>query len=448
MEMEVSSVRGRAITVFFAATLIAACGNGDAAPASETAASTIPLPDTSSVPSTAATPTVPAPPKSTTAEPVRDLLDPWPATEIDWQSVGSGWVLFTYAVPDTLDDPQAEFDVTLMLLSPNGQTYKLGHSTGPYTLSHDVQDLSADGRTALVASYGDEATSYSLLDLPTMSMTTISTTPAAWRVQFGGDDQSLLIEEQFTAPEPSGAWLVNRITLSRAAVDGTNSELLVDLPLTSEQQQLASFFSYVELESREYATTEAGTGWLRSPDGQPIRQLQLPSDQCTLVKQWSHGMILARCPDTFAEVGCWTSGLFLIPTTGEPASEFSIPTGEFSCFAGYSNAVALGDRVALQRGQGEGECTEQIELIDANSTVIWAPDDDQPCNATLLGIRNEAWLAHVGPLHGTSGSQYQGPGVLYEIINPLGDSGPLTPTTLPSSWNSPGVLSNVQIIGS
>ncbi len=440
-------MRGRAITVLFAASLIAACGNGAAEPASETAASTIPVPVTSSVPPAAGTTTVPAPPTSTTAEPVRDLLDPWPATEIDWQSVGSRWVLFTYAVPDALDDPQAEFDVTLMLLSPNDQTYEVGHPTGPYPLSQDVQDVSADGHTALVASYGDEATSYSLLDLPTMSMTTISTTPAAWRVEFSGDDQSLIIEEQFTTPDPSGAWHVNRITLSRAAVDGTNSQLLVDLPLTSEQQQLASFFSYVELETGEYATTEAGTGWLRSKDGQPIRQLQLPSDQCTLVKQWSDQMILARCPDTSAEVGCWTNGLFLIPTTGEPAPEFAIPTGEFSCFAGYSNAVALDDRVALQRGQGEGECTEQIELIDANSTVIWRPDDDQPCNATLLGIRNEAWLAHVGPLHGTFGSQYQGPGVLYEIT-PLGDSRPLTPTTLPSSWNSPGVLSNVHIIGS
>jgi hypothetical protein len=309
-----------------------------------------------------------------------------------------------------------------------------------------VEDLSADGHTALVASYGDEATSYSLLDLPTMSMTAISTTPAAQRVQFSGDDRSLLIEEMFTAPEPAGAWPVNRIALTRAAVDGSDSQLLVDLPLTSEQQQLAGFFSYVELDSGEFATTEAGTGWLRSPDGQPVRQLQLPSDECTLVAPWSDQMILARCPDTSAEVGCWTNGLFLVPTTGEPASEFAVPTDELSCFAGYSNAVALGDRVALQRGQGEGECTEQIELINADSTVIWTPDDDQPCNATLIGIRNDAWLAHVRPLHGMFGSQYQGPGVLHEI-SALGDSRPLTPTTLPSSWNSPGV-SNVQIVGS
>lgn len=391
--------------------------------------------------------TVPAPSTSTPAEPVRDLLDPWPATAIDWETVGPGWVLFTYAAPDELDDPEAEFDVTQMLLSPADQTYEVGQLPGPNALSYDVQDLSSDGRTALVSSYGNEATSYSLLDLPTMSMTAISTPPAASNVQFSSDDQSLLIEERFTTPEPSGGSLVDRITLSRAALDGTNPQPLVDLPLTSEQQQYGGLFSQIELDSGAFATTEAGSAWLRSLDGQPVRQLQSPSDQCSLVKQWSDGMVLTRCPDASAEVGCWTNGLYLVPTTGEPAVEFAMPAGEFSCFAGYSDAVVLDDRVALQRGQGEGECTQQVEVSDGVSTSIWTPDDHAACNATLLGVRNEAWLAHVGPLHGTFGSQYQGPGVLY-AINPLGESRPLTPTTLPSSWNSPGVLWNVQIIGS
>ena len=311
-------MRGRAITVVFVASLIAACGSGDAAPASETAASTTPAPATSSVPATASTTTttattattVPAPSTSTPAEPVRDLLDPWPATAIDWEHVGPGWVLFTYATPDELDDPQAEFDVRLMLLSPADQTYEVGRLPGPYPRSYDVQDLSSDGRTALVSSYDDESTSYSLLDLPTMSTTAISTTPAAWRLQFSSDDGSLLVEERFSTPEPSGAWLVDRITLSRAALDGTNPQPLVELPLTSEQQQYGGLFSQIELDSGQFATTEAGSAWLRSPDGQPIRQLQLPSDQCTLVKQWSDGTVLARCPDTSAEVGCWTNGLF------------------------------------------------------------------------------------------------------------------------------------------
>ena len=442
--VEVSPVRGRSIAVLFAASVIVACGNGETA--SEPTASLTPAPDTSSVPSTAA-PTTAVPSTSVAVEPVRDLLDPWPAAAIDWEAVGPGWALFTYAVPDALDDPEAEFDVTLMLLGPTGQTYEVGQLPGPYTLSQDVQDVSADGRTALVASSGDEATSYSLLDLPTMSMTAISTPPAAWRVRFSRDDQSLLVEERFTTPEPSGAWLVDRITLSRAALDGTDSQRLVDLPLTSEQQQTGSYFSAVELRSGEFATTEVGTAWLRAPDGQPVRQLQPPGDQCSLVKQWSDGMILARCPDTSAEVGCWTNGLFLVPTTGEPALEFAMPAGESGCFAGYSDAVALDDRVALQRLQGEGDCGVQIELTDGASSSIWTPDDDQSCNATLLGIRNRTWLVHVGPLHGTFGSQYQGPGVLYEISSD-GDSRGLTPTTLPSSWNSPGVLRNVQIIGS
>lgn len=74
--------------------------------------------------------TIKSPSTSTVPEPVRDLLDPWPAREIDWQSVGPDWVLFTYAVPDALDDPRADFDVTLMLLSPTDQTYEVGMLPG------------------------------------------------------------------------------------------------------------------------------------------------------------------------------------------------------------------------------------------------------------------------------------------------------------------------------
>ncbi len=93
-----------------------------------------------------------------------------------------------------------------------------------------------------------------------------------------------------------------------------------------------------------------------------------------------------------------------------------------------------------------GECTSDIDFSDGSTTSSWTSDTNDTCNATLLGVRNGAWIAHVQPLHGTFGSSYPGPGVLYEIST-LGDSRPLTPTTLPSSWNSPGVLANAQIIG-
>lgn len=225
-------------------------------------------------------------------------------------------------MPDALDDPEAEFDVTLMLLSETDQTYEVGRLPGPYPRSYDVQDLSPDGRTALVASYGDEATSYTLLDLPTMSMTSISTSPAAWRVQFGNDDRSLLIEEQFTTPQPSGAWLVDRITLSRAALDGTDSQQFIELSLTPEQQEFGGRFSYAELDSGEFATTEAGTVWLRSRDGQPIRQLQAPAEECTVVRQWSDGIILARCPDASASAPATSTS----PTAQRPRPGLPTPT--------------------------------------------------------------------------------------------------------------------------
>ena len=368
---------------------------------------------------------------------------------IDWDAVGPGWALFTYAVPDVLDDPAAEYDATLMLLSPTDATYEVGPRPGPYPHSYYVVDLSADGRTAVLVSYADDLTSFSLLDLPTMSMTAIPAPSTAWNVQFSRDDRSLLIEEHVTTQQPDGGWLVERIALSRTALDGTDSQTLVDLRVPPEQQLSGWFFSYVERDSGEFATIELGVAWLRSPDGLPIRRLQPPNDQCSVVKQWPNGDILVRCPDPSVEPGCWTNGLFLMPVTGATSVEFAMPdtaTDPSACYEGYSDAASLGDRVALQR-TSDGSCGGRIELTDGTSTATWTPDDVQSCDATLLGIRDDAWLALVRPVDGTSGAQYEGPGVLYEI-NRLGDSRPLTPTTLLSSWNTPGILANVRIVGS
>ena len=368
---------------------------------------------------------------------------------IDWDAVGPGWALFTYAVPDVLDDPAGEYDATLMLLSPTDASYEGGPRPGPYPHSYYVVDLSADGRTALLVSYADDLTSFSLLDLPTMSMTAIPAPSTAWNVQFSRDDRSLLIEEHVTTQQPDGGWLVERIALSRTALDGTDSQTLVDLRVPPEQQLSGWFFSYVERDSGEFATIELGVAWLRSPDGLPIRRLQPPNDQCSVVKQWPNGDILVRCPDPSVEPGCWTNGLFLMPVTGATSVEFAMPdtaTDPSACYEGYSDAASLGDRVALQR-TSDGSCGGRIELTDGTSTATWTPDDVQSCDATLLGIRDDAWLALVRPVDGTSGAQYEGPGVLYEI-NRLGDSRPLTPTTLLSSWNTPGILANVRIVGS
>ena len=122
-----------------------------------------------------------------------------------------------------------------------------------------------------------------------------------------------------------------------------------------------------------------------------------------------------------------------------------MPSSDNACFAGYTNAVPLADHLALERGQGEGECTQSIEITDGTSTSTWQPDNQPLCNSVVIGVRNDAWLALVRPLDGAFGSRYEGPGVLYEITTD-GRSRPITPTTLPSSWNSPGVT-DVHIIG-
>jgi len=184
---------------------------------------------------------------------------------------------------------------------------------------------------------------------------------------------------------------------------------------------------------------------LRASDGRLLRELHTPSPECTLVKQWSDSALLARCPDPERENGCWTNGLFLIPTTGEASAEFAMPSSTGACFAGYAEAVPLAGDLALQRVQGEGECTQLIEVTDGASTSEWQPGNEPLCNAYLIGVRNAAWLALGRPLDGTFGSQYEGPGVIFEI-SADGRSRPITPTTLPSSWNAPGIT-DVHIIG-
>ena len=103
--------------------------------------------------------------------------------------------------------------------------------------------------------------------------------------------------------------------------------------------------------------------------------------------------------------------------------------------------------MALELGQGEGECTQLIELTDGTSTQTWRPNDEHLCNAHLIGVHDGAWLIHATGLHGEFGSQYEGPGVLYELQTD-GTGRSLTPTTLQSGWNAIGVLRNVQVIGS
>lgn len=461
-------MRGRAVAALLSVMLLVACGSepasapdvaeptvsdgsastspsdSDAGAASSPAPSVAPDVDTAPVlpPTTSSTTESSIAPATVPPEPPRDLLNPGPSTAIDWNTVGPGWVLFSYAVPDVLDDPSPEYHVTLMLLGPADEVYEVGQLPGPYPTGHRIRDLARDGRTALMSTW-DDGENFWLLDLPTMSPTPYPAPETAWDARFSDLESSLLVEERFTTAQPSGGSLLERITLSRASLDGSAWSTLVDLPTTPDLGPGLGEFSFVALPTGELATIEAGTARLRSHDGQLLRELQLPSQRCLLVKSWTDDQVLAWCADPSAEPDCWTSGLFVIATDGGLFDELAMPTstGEASaCYATYSDAVVLRGRIALERGEGEGECTQRVEITDGTLSSTWRPADVDPCDTRLIGIRNDAWLVHVAP--------YEGAGVLYEV-DAQGHSRPLTPTTLPESWNFPGITAgSVHIIGS
>lgn len=155
-------MHGRRLAALIAVSLLAACASENAAPTPEAEPSTFSSQDTASVPTTERTtvdvpvpttrtepsstepsstarPTPSTTPEPTTStEPTRGLLDPWPASAIDRETVGPGWVLFTYAVPDVLDDPAAEYEVTLHDAEPNrlvSIAWAWRHATPPHLRS-------------------------------------------------------------------------------------------------------------------------------------------------------------------------------------------------------------------------------------------------------------------------------------------------------------------------
>ena len=184
-------------------------------------------------------------------------------------------MLFSHVVPDVLGEPDANYDVTLMLLSPTDDVYEVGSLPGPSPVAYRIQDVSSDRQVALVWSWADDENLFWLLDLQTMALTPYSAPESAWAIRSSPDDSSVLVEQRFTTQQPSGAWQTDRIVLSRIAPDGSESQRVVDLPISPERQEVASYFTWVELDSGEVATTEDGVVNLRA------RRMVDSSDSCT-----------------------------------------------------------------------------------------------------------------------------------------------------------------------
>ena len=222
-----------------------------------------------------------------------------------------------------------------------------------------------------------------------MQLTRFPAPDAARDVRFSRTDDSILVEERFeSAPPPNETGF----RLSRYTLDGTVVDTLVDLELTPKQQHLSIPFSYLELDSGHIATIEADTMWLRDSSGDPIRQLTSPIGECSVIDQWPDGQIMISCPDPKAEPGCWTRGLWLVPVDGSMPELLAMPSSRGACYERYDDAEVLGAAILIKGSAGEGQCEGFIELIDGTSTQIWQPDDEQLCNAQLIGVRDGAWL--------------------------------------------------------
>lgn len=435
------------------AVLVAACGDGNRsqptpgsdAPPVTSAPSSEPVP-TTAVPST---PPVTAPPTSvvestappadegvTLGAPAPALLPASPPDEIDWSTVGPGWLLIDhpwgyggpYVEPATLDERG------LYLVSPDGLV------SGASALRTDgsrVVSASEDGRLVLLERYDpvceagcecpadaavtSQAYGYALLDLSTTTLRPLVDPVAVSvcepgvfvrEVDFTVDGTGIWVSETWSTE----AYRVERVRLSRVEIASGAWTTIVDEPVDVDQAAAPSTWgiSTVELDDgRIIVTTRAGTRLL-DRGGEPLRELAAP-DTCELVRPWDANHVLARCtvppgaypapPDVSPEE-CRTSGLWLIAIDGSPAQPLAIPLDErgfLSCWAGYADAAPLGDWLAV--GVGGDGCSDDVVLISADGSVTpWMPADlATSCTEVLLGVRNGAWLLGASPESGDRG---------------------------------------------
>lgn len=432
------------------AVVVAGCGHGDGSesspnstsspvssatttePASTTTAvSTSPI---ASTPTTLVEPTTPALDDTVTfGAPEPALLPAAPPDAIDWASVGPGWLLIDHRLVGTYVDPVALDQRGLYLVSPDDVVY--GVSALPtdgsriVAVSEDARrvlleqfdpvcaegctcsggplsnETGQDDRAVLAQVYG-----YALLDLPTTTSQSILD-PVAVSVCEPG----VFVREVDFTIDGTGIWVsetwnthdyrTERVRLSRVDTITGGWTTILDEPVEVDAASSPSTWavSLVELhDGRIVVSTPTGT-WLRERDGAPLLGLDVP-DSCELVRAWDANHVLARCtvppglypppPEVPAE-DCHASGLWLIALDGSPAQPFAVllnDSGFLSCWAGYADAVPLGDRLALQVG-GDG-CSDDVVVISpAGDATTWVPPDiSDPCTQRLMGVRDDAWL--------------------------------------------------------
>lgn len=369
-----------------------------------TASSSTSVPTSSLPPATTDPPTEPLPVDVILlGEPDPKLLPALPPSEVDWTTVGPGWLLIDHPSghgrpviePTTLDERG------LYLVTPDDVVY--GVAALPSDGSR-IASVADDGRSLLL----DNASGYALLDLTTTALQMV--------VPVSGCEPSPCRRESDITVDGTGIWVsetwytddqrhANHVRLSRVDLGTATWTTIVDEVLVVDEANPPSSWgiSVVELnDSQIVVTTRNGTS-LRATDGVPIRALDAPDAVCGLLRAWGSEHVLARCgipvgeyappPEVPAE-HCQTSGLWLIALDGTPTRPLAIPLddrGNLSCWNGYADAEQLGDDLAVSVG-GDG-CSDDVVMISADGNVTqWLPDFAEPCDELLLGVRNGAWL--------------------------------------------------------
>lgn len=316
------------------------------------------------------------------------LLNASPATEINWGSVGPGWIALDH--PGTFyTDPPSLDQRGLFLVAPDNEVFAVSALPSD---GGDLVDVSADGRFALLSGPYDHAVgavSYGVLDLRTTSFhTVISAADAPRTAWFSPDGTSLWASTN----DP------DRVRLDRIAVsDGTRTTVLDELSDGSSEWMVRSV-SVAELGSGDIVTASPSGVWRRQHDGAPIQQLDAPATHCSIRKFWNDRQILVSCRVLDAPPGALgASGLWLVATDGGPVEVLALPEeGPEFWSTNYLDAERLDDVLAIAAGIDEGECSRHVLIGTGGDTTRWVPPVDEPCDESVWGVRNGRWLMVAG----------------------------------------------------
>lgn len=344
----------------------------------------------SATPTSPTSGTTPADPSDGTTlfGPPAALPNASPANEINWGSVGPGWIALDH--PGTVyTDPPSLDQRGLYLVAPDNEVFAVSSLPSD---GGDLTDVSADGRFALLSGPYDHAAgavSYGVLDLRTTAFhPVISAADAPRTARFTSDGTSLWASTN----DP------DRVRLDRIAVSNGTPTTVLDEPSDGSSEWRVRSVSVAELGHGEIVTASPSGVWRRQHDGAPIQQLDAPAAPCSIRKVWNDGQILVSCRVPDAPAGALgASGLWLVATDGGPAEVLALPEeGPDFWSTNYLDAERLDGVLAIAAGIDEGECSRHVLIMSGGGTSRWVPPVDEPCDEYVGGVRNGRWLMVAG----------------------------------------------------